>query len=57
MRRLASQRGQALVEVVGALPLLLLVGLVLLQALAVGYAAVLAGTAAHAGRARAGRGW
>ena len=49
MRRPASERGQALVEVVGALPLLLLLGLVLLQALAVGYAAVVAGTAAHAG--------
>ena len=49
MRRLGSERGQALVEVVAAVPVLLLVGLVLLQALAVGYAAVLAGTAAHAG--------
>ena len=44
-----SERGQALVELLGALPLLLVVGLVLLQALAVGYASVLAGTAAHAG--------
>jgi hypothetical protein len=37
------------VELLGALPVVLLIGLVLLQALAVGYAAVLAGTAAHAG--------
>jgi len=49
MRRAGSERGQALVEVVGAVPVLVIVGLVLLQALAVGYAAVLAGTAAHAG--------
>jgi len=49
MTRLGSERGQALVELLGAVPVLLLVGLVLLQALAVGYAAVLAGTAAHAG--------
>ena len=49
VRRARSERGQALVEVVGAVPVLVLVGLVLLQALAVGYAAVLAGTAAHAG--------
>ena len=49
MRRLRPERGQALVEVIAAVPVLLLVGLVLLQALAVGYAAVLAGTAAHAG--------
>ena len=44
-----SQRGQAMVEVLGAVPVVLVVGLVLLQALAVGYAAVVAGTAAHAG--------
>ena len=49
MRRLRAEQGQALVEVVAAVPVLLLVGLVLMQALAVGYAAVLAGTAAHAG--------
>ena len=49
MRRLREQDGQALVELLGALPVVLLVGLVLLQALAVGYAAVLAGTASHAG--------
>jgi len=36
MSRLPSERGQALVEVVGAVPVLVLVGLVLMQALAVG---------------------
>ena len=45
----ARQRGQATVEVLGALPALLLLGLVTLQLLAVGYAAVLAGAAAEAG--------
>lgn len=44
-----SQRGQATIEAVGAVPAVLLVGLVALQLLAVGYAAVLAGTAAEAG--------
>lgn len=44
-----SERGQATVEVVGALPALVLVGLVLFQLLAVGYAKTLAGTAAEAG--------
>lgn len=46
---ITSERGQALVEVVGALPALLVVGLVLLQLLATGYSAVLAGGAAEAG--------
>jgi hypothetical protein len=41
--------GQAGVELLGALPVLLLLGLVLFQLLAVGYAAVLAGNAAEAG--------
>ena len=41
--------GQASVELLGALPVLLLLGLFLFQALAVGYAAVLAGNAAEAG--------
>ena len=49
MRRLACQRGQAAVEVLGALPAVLLLGLVALQLLAVGYSAVLAGAAAEAG--------
>lgn len=49
-RRLeGGERGQAAIEVLGALPALLAVGLVVLQLLAVGYAAVLAGAAAEAG--------
>ena len=44
-----SERGQAIVEAVGAVPAVLLIGLVALQLLAVGYASVLAGTAAEAG--------
>jgi hypothetical protein len=46
---LVDERGQALVEVVGGLPALLIVGLVVLQLLATGYSAVLAGGAAEAG--------
>ena len=46
MRR---EDGQAAVEVLGALPVLLGVGIALAQLLAVGYAAVLAGNAAEAG--------
>jgi hypothetical protein len=45
----ASQRGQASVELLGAVPALLALGLALLQLLAVGYSAVLAGAAAEAG--------
>lgn len=44
-----SERGQASVELLGALPALILLGLVLFQLLAVGYSSVLAGTAAEAG--------
>jgi hypothetical protein len=44
-----GQRGQAAIEVVGMLPAMAVVGLVLLQLLAVGYASVLAGGAAEAG--------
>ena len=44
-----GERGQASVELLGALPAILLVSLVAFQLLAVGYAAVLAGTAAEAG--------
>ena len=44
-----QERGQASVEVLGAVPALLLLGLVVFQLLAVGYSAVLAGTAAEAG--------
>jgi hypothetical protein len=43
------ERGQASVELLGALPALLLVGLVVFQLLAVGYSGSLAGTAAEAG--------
>jgi hypothetical protein len=45
----AGQRGQALVELLGAVPAVLVLGLVVMQALAVGYSSVLAGTAAEAG--------
>ena len=44
-----SERGQATVETVALVPLLLVVGLGLMQLLAVGYASVLAGGAAEAG--------
>ncbi len=46
MRR---ERGQASVELLGAVPALMLLGFVLFQLLAVGYASVLAGSAAEAG--------
>ncbi|MBA2580710.1 MAG: hypothetical protein H0V03_07705, partial [Thermoleophilaceae bacterium] len=42
------ERGQASVELLGGLPAMIVLGLLLLQLLAVGYAAVLAGTAAEA---------
>jgi hypothetical protein len=42
-----GSRGQASVELLGTLPVALLLGLVLLQLLAVGYSAVLAGNAAE----------
>jgi hypothetical protein len=42
-----SPRGQASVELLGALPVVLVLGLVLLQLLAVGYSLVLAGNAAE----------
>lgn len=44
-----ASRGQASVEVVAAVPLLMLLALVVFQLLAVGYSAVLAGDAAEAG--------
>ncbi len=44
-----KQRGQASVELLGALPAVVVLGLVLFQLLAVGYAKVLAGSAAEAG--------
>ena len=49
MRRPRGQAGQASIELLGALPALLLVALVGFQLLAVGYSAVLAGNAAEAG--------
>jgi hypothetical protein len=51
-----SERGQASVELVAAVPALLLLALALLQLLAVGYAAVLAGDAAEAGALAVARG-
>jgi hypothetical protein len=51
-----GERGQALIEVVAGLPLMLTVGAVLFQLLAVGYAAVLAGSAAEAGALAIARG-
>lgn len=44
-----DERGQALVEMLGAVPAVLMLGLVVMQVLAVGYSSVLAGTAAEAG--------
>jgi hypothetical protein len=46
---MAAERGQASVELLGALPVVLLVGAVVMQLLAVGYSATLAGAAAEAG--------
>jgi hypothetical protein len=46
---MAEQRGQSTVELVAALPALLLAGLIALQLLAVGYALTLADGAAEAG--------
>jgi hypothetical protein len=48
-RRAAEASGQAAVELVALLPLLVAVALALLQALAAGLAAELAGNAAHSG--------
>ena len=45
----SGQRGQASVELLGALPAVFLLGLVLMQAAAVGYASIVAGGAAEAG--------
>jgi pilus assembly protein CpaE len=45
----SSESGQASLELVGLVPVLVGIGLVGLQLLAVGYANVLAGTAAEAG--------
>lgn len=46
---MSDERGQAAVELIGALPVLLALALVVGQVLAVGYSAVLAGNAAEAG--------
>jgi hypothetical protein len=51
-----GERGQAAVELVAGLPGLMLVGLVVMQLLAVGYTAVLAGDAAEAGALAMARG-
>ena len=51
-----SERGQAAVELVAGLPALLLIAAVVMQLLAVGYAAVLAGDAAEAGALAIARG-
>ena len=48
-RRPASELGQASIELVAALPILLLAGLVALQLLTVGYAVTVADGAAEAG--------
>ena len=45
----SAERGQASVELLGVLPLLVALGLAATQLLAVGYASVLAGNAAEAG--------
>jgi len=45
----SSARGQATIETIALVPVLLAVGLGLMQLLAVGYASVLAGGAAEAG--------
>jgi hypothetical protein len=45
----SGERGQASVELLGAAPAVLLVGLVVFQLLAIGYSSVLAGNAAEAG--------
>ena len=47
--RMSSARGQATVETIALVPVLLIVGVGLMQLLAVGYASVLAGGAAEAG--------
>jgi hypothetical protein len=49
LARPAAECGQSSVELLGGAPALLLLGLVVLQLLAVGYASILAGNAAEAG--------
>ena len=55
-RRSPGERGQAAVELVAGLPSLLLLAAVVMQLLAVGYTAVLAGDAAEAGALAIARG-
>jgi hypothetical protein len=55
-RRPGLEAGQAAVELVAGLPALLLVAVVVMQLLAVGYTAVLAGDAAEAGALAIARG-
>jgi Flp pilus assembly protein TadG len=55
-RALRADSGQAAVELVAGLPALLLVAAVVMQLLAVGYTAVLAGDAAEAGALALARG-
>src|SRR5438045_937672 len=55
-RRDAAEAGQAAVELVAGLPALLVVAAVVMQLLAVGYTAVLAGNAAEAGALAMARG-
>lgn len=45
----ADERGQASVELIGLLPVVIVLGLAILQLLAVGHASVLAGSASEAG--------
>jgi hypothetical protein len=45
----SAERGQAVVELLATLPLVLVIALVIAQVMAVGYASVLAGNAAEAG--------
>jgi len=49
IRSAAREAGQASVELLAAVPALMLLGFVFFQLLAVGYASVLAGSAAEAG--------
>lgn len=53
---MTGERGQAAVELLAGLPALLLTALIVMQLLAVGYTAVLAGDAAEAGALAMARG-
>jgi Flp pilus assembly protein TadG len=56
MSRAGDERGQASVELLGLLPLLLVVALAAAQVLAMGYSSVLAGNAAEAAALALARG-